>query len=80
MDYSKMSLAEIARVVYKDWGAKVNFAAKPYLEAMATLESIDQMYFCDSGSSIVAYFLSNATSWRGEVAREVKKELKKRIK
>ena len=80
MDYSKMSLSEIARVINKDWGSKVNFAAKPYLEAMAMLEHVSDMYICDTGSSIVAYFLCNATSWRGEVAREVKKELKKRIK
>jgi len=80
MDYSTMSLAGIAREVYKDWGAKVNFAAKPYLEAMATLQSVDEDYYAESGKSIVAYFLCNATSWRGEVAREVKKELKKRIK
>ena len=80
MDYSNISLAEIAQEVYKDWGAKVNFGAKPYLEAMTTLQSVKDMYFADSGTSIVAYFLSNATSWRGEVAREVKKELNKRIK
>ena len=78
MDYSTMSLAQIATVIYNDWGKKVNFAAKPYLEAMATLQSVGDMYYCDTGSSIVAYFLSNATSWRGEVAREVKKELNNR--
>jgi|TARA_Y100000034_G_C6728763_1_gene322749 hypothetical protein len=80
MDYSEMSLADIAQAIYKDWGSKVNFAAKPYLEAMATLQSVKDMYYCDTGKSIVAYFLCNATSWRGEVAREVKKELNKRIK
>ncbi len=79
MDYSTLSLSEIAAVVNKDW-KNVNFAAKPYLEAMSTLQSVQDMYICDTGTSIVAYFLSNATSWRGEVAREVKKELNKRIK
>ena len=80
MDYSKFDLSSIARVIYQDWGDKVNFAAKPYLEAMATLTTIDDMYFCDSGSSIVAYFLSNSGHWTGPTAREIKKELKMRIK
>ena len=79
MDYSTMSLPKIVQAIYEDW-AKVNYAAKPYLEAMATLQSVKDMYYCDTGESIVAYFLCNATSWRGEVAREIKKELNKRIK
>jgi hypothetical protein len=38
------------------------------------------MYGLDTGYSIVAYFLSNANTWKGDVARAVKKELKKRIR
>jgi len=34
----------------------------------------------DSGKSIVSYFLANAGQWRGEVAKEVKAELKRRVK
>jgi len=75
----RMSLSEIAQVVYDDWHP-VNYAAKPYLEAMSTLNSIKDNYMMDSGSSIVAYFLSNAQSWKGEVAKAVKKELNKRLK
>jgi predicted RNA-binding Zn-ribbon protein involved in translation (DUF1610 family) len=76
---SRMALNEIADVVYSDW-KNVNYAAKPYLEAMATLRDIKDNYILDTGSSIVAYFLSNATSWRGEVAKIVKKELNRRLK
>jgi hypothetical protein len=47
---------------------------------MSTLDSIDDDYFLDSGRSIVAYFLGNAGTWRGEVARRVKKELNKMLK
>lgn len=65
----------IAREVYQDW-KKVNFAAKPYLDAMSTLDKITDKYMFDDARSIVAYFLSNASSWRGEVAKRVKKELK----
>jgi len=72
-------LSEIAEVIEADW-EKVNFAARPYLSAMMTLESINDRYMFDSGRSIVLYFISNARSWRGPVAKEVKKELNRRVK
>lgn len=73
------SLSEIAAIIRKDW-KNVYFGAVPYLQAMATLETVKDNYGYDSGRSIVAYFLSNAGTWRGPIAREVKKELNKRIK
>jgi len=72
-------LYEIAADIRKDWGAKVNFAAKPYLDAMASLNSIDDNYGWDSGKTIVLYFLGNASSWRGETAKTIKKELKSMV-
>ena len=69
-------LYEIAREISKDW-KPVYFGAVPYLEAMLTLNSIDDNYIFDSAKSVVIYFLSNATTWRGETARRVKVELKK---
>jgi hypothetical protein len=30
----------------------------------------------ESGRTIILYFLANASAWRGEVARRIKKELK----
>lgn len=71
-------LSAIARDVRNDW-KKVSYAAEPYLSAMAKMESIDDMYFCDSGASVVAYFLSNAQSWRGGIARRIKLELRKML-
>lgn len=65
----------IAQEIVKDW-TKVYFGAQPYLAAMLTLNSIDDNYGMDSGKSIVLYFLSNASTWRGDKAREIKKELK----
>lgn len=79
-DYKSMPLGEIAQKIRRDWGGKVNFAAKPYLEAMMSLDSIKDDYGADSGQSIVAYFLSNASSWRGETAKAIKAELNKRLK
>jgi hypothetical protein len=75
-----MSLASIASLIRRDWGAKVNFAAKPYLSAMASLQSVRDSYGYDNGKSIVIYFLSNASTWRGDVAKAVKAELKARVK
>jgi hypothetical protein len=72
----KRSLSTIAQEIRKDWGPKVNFAAKPYLSAMAGLDSIDDQYGYDDARSIVLYFLSNASSWRGENAKRIKAELK----
>jgi hypothetical protein len=72
-------LNEIAQVIRNNWD-KVYFGAVPYLEAMNTLVDIRQNYMADSGKEIVIYFLSNATTWRGPVARLVKKELNDRVK
>ena len=79
MKQTTRPLYEIAADIRKDWGVKVNFAAKPYLDAMASLNSIEDNYGWDSGKSIVLYFLSNASSWRGETAKAIKKELKSMV-
>ena len=72
-------LYDIATEVYADW-VNVNYAAKPYLEAMATLAAIDEDYGFDTGRSMVIYFLSNAQTWRGEVAKRIKVELHTMLK
>lgn len=79
VNYSEKNLSELASVVYRNW-PKVNFAAAPYLEALVSLDNIDDSYGADSGRSVVAYFLANASSWKGEVAKAVKKELNRRLK
>lgn len=83
-DYSKMTISELASVIRKDWARNsksgIYFGAKPYLEAMYSLTTVQDNYGADSGRSIVAYFLGNASTWKGEVAKAVKKELNKRIK
>jgi hypothetical protein len=68
-------LYEIARDIRKDW-KNPYLGAKPYLDAMATLDSINDNYGWDSADSIVRYFLGNASTWRGETAKTIKKELK----
>jgi hypothetical protein len=49
-------------------------------EAMLSLNSIDDNYICDSGRSVVTYGLGNLTTWRGDKAREIKKELNGMLK
>ena len=70
---------EIAREIRKDW-KNVNFAAKPYLDVMLYLDSIDEMYYFDSARDIVLRFLCNAGTWRGETAKRIKSELKEMCK
>jgi len=75
-------VADIAADIKADW-RPVNYAAKPYLDAMsemaipATKEGVRVgRYYEDSATSVILYFLSNAVSWRGETARRIKAELK----
>ena len=46
---------------------------------MDDIVDIKDKYFFDDGKDIVLYFLANAQTWRGEVARSIKKELKSRL-
>ena len=66
---------EIAGDIRSDW-SKVSPYAEPYLEAMEDLDSVEDRYFLDSARSVINYFLANASGWKGDVAREIKKELK----
>jgi hypothetical protein len=77
----ELSIKEIANIIYSDWTlSKVSYSARPYLDAMTYLNTIDDTFMLDSGKSIVRYFLANASQWRGEVAKEIKAELKRRVK
>jgi rubrerythrin/predicted RNA-binding Zn-ribbon protein involved in translation (DUF1610 family) len=79
VDLPRMSLSQIASLIYSDW-KNVNYGAKPYLEAMSSLQNVSDMYGQDSGTSIVAYWLSNANTYKGETAKAIKKELQRRIR
>ena len=73
-------LKVIAADIEKDWQEKVNHGARPYLDAMHSLNTVTDYFGSDPGDSIVRYFLSNALTWRGPVARSIKAELKAMIK
>ena len=72
-------LKEIAADIYNDW-ENVSPYADAYLRPMLSLNQITEAYGVDSASYVVNYFLANARSWKGETAREIKKELKSIVK
>ena len=71
---SPRKLYEIGDDIFRDW-TKPNFGAVPYLEAMRGLSNLGDYYGADSATSVVAYFLSNASTWKGATAKRIKKEL-----
>lgn len=73
-------ISAIAYDIRKEWGTKINYAAKPYLSVMLGLGSINDTYGFDSARSVVLYFLGNASSFRGEKAKALKLELKQHLK
>lgn len=70
----------IAREIRNNWADKIYFGAKPYLNAMFSMNNINDSYGADSGPSVVRYFLANAATWRGPKARELKAELRDILK
>lgn len=82
VELSTQPLRSLANVIMYDWRqakSGVYFGAEPYIVAMMALESVEDYYGLDSGDMIVRYFLTNASGWRGDVARAVKAELRKRV-
>lgn len=75
----KRPLCVIASEIKKEW-KNVYFGAKPYLDAMLTLNSVADKYFFDDGDDIVRYFLANAQTFRGDAAKRLKAELKEHLK
>jgi hypothetical protein len=69
-------ISTIAREISQEW-KNVNYAARPYLDAMYSLNTIKDSYGMDDAKSIISYFLCNASSFRGPKAKELKAELKK---
>jgi len=88
---SPRRLLDICREIQETWvnkdgitqirGDGPGYGAEPYFKAMvelgrAGLESPEDNYYNDKARDVVIYFLSNATSFRGDVARRIKAELK----
>lgn len=73
------SLNTIAREIRSNW-TKPYFGAVPYLDAMGSLDTMQDKYYYDDAQSVVLYFLANAATWKGDVARRIKAELKTMLK
>jgi hypothetical protein len=73
--YIMKTISTIAREISREW-KNVNYAAKPYLQAMYSLDSVNDSYYQDSAKSVVSYFLANAGGYRGEAAKAHKAALK----
>jgi hypothetical protein len=69
-------ISDIAFEIKRNW-PRPYFGAVPFLDAMHTLDNINQNFGADSAKSVVLYFLANANTWRGETARRVKLELRR---
>jgi len=76
---SGMSLSAIARFIARDW-PRPYFGSVPYIEAMLSLESLDENFGFDSAREIVQRFLANAQTYRGPDARVIKAELNTRLR
>lgn len=79
-DKDLSGIAGAIRREFRSQGKQIPPALAPYLDAMGSLGSVKDRYFEDSGSSIVAYALSNMGSFKGDAAAAIKEELKARLK
>lgn len=73
------TIAAIACEIAADW-KKPSVYALPYLNAMRSLQGINDSYYSDDARGVVLYFLSNAGSWKGDTARRIKAELNSMLK
>ena len=75
MDTIMQTISTIAREISQNW-KNVNYAAKPYLQAMLYVDQATDKYGYDSADSLVRYFLGNAAGYRGDAAKAHKAALK----
>ncbi len=73
------TISQIAREIKKEW-KPLYFAAVPYVNAMLEINSIDDTYGVESARGMVRGFLTNAQTWRGPKAREIKLKLNNLLK
>ena len=81
-EIQNLNFQALILLMRKDWQATskkgIYFGAVPYIEALCTLDDINQKYGFDDGKGMVLYLLGNATTYRGTQAKAIKAELKRR--
>lgn len=75
MSTETRTIRAVALDIFKTWPT-MYFGARPYANAMLSVSSIEDKYGDDDAKSLILYFLSNASTWRGDDARRIKAELK----
>jgi hypothetical protein len=78
-DFSEYTISQLSDVIFDDWGDSISLYAYPYAEAMADIETLDDMYGLDSAPLVVANFLSAAEEWNSDVGHTVRNELQRRL-
>ena len=78
-DFDIRPIHEIAHEIEEDWDISISAHARPYLNAMQELETIEDYYMNESATSIISYFLANATTYYTEKSKCLKAELKNLI-
>lgn len=78
MDIQTCTISVLFRHVKANW-KNPYFGAIPYIDALLCCSELDSVYGVETARDLIPYFLANAQTWRGDVARMIKAELKRRI-
>lgn len=79
-DKQKRPLYEIADEIKADAEHRAFWwKAKPYVEAMQSLDKITDMYMFEPADMVVRYALGNLIGWRGDTAKRIKDELREML-
>ena len=83
-DLRSATETEIVDLIRTDWRT-MSASSRAYYDAMLDqnalgLSWVTDAYYADGRGEIAYRFLGDATSWRGETARAVKAEMKRRLK
>lgn len=76
MPINHRPLSDIGAEIRKDWGNRMSGMAKPYVDAKARLNSINDKYGSDTTVEVVSRFIGVAGTWHGATAKRIKTELK----
>tara|TARA_R110000796_G_scaffold214892_1_gene330889 strand:+ start:486 stop:734 length:249 start_codon:yes stop_codon:yes gene_type:complete len=72
------SLNTVAEDIRQSW-KNISFNAAPYVDALESMNRIEDIYLVGNGVSVVEGFLANASSFRGADAKRIKAELEAMI-
>lgn len=76
-DKQQRPLYEIAQEIKEDVESRAFWwKAKPYVEAMLSLDKITDVYMFEPADMVVRYALGNLMGWRGDKAKAIKDELR----